>query len=252
MKNVSLGLNVLLIGFILFQSFMQKPAAAPAATNQIRCNTICMDYSSSNLPYRMNSNVLKMMSANYRYGQTPAGSSQNPGTDATSAWFSLNTLKRFLWQIESEVCKKSGTCRLSDSLGVRFYYARYPDNTPVPGTNGTPLWTQYTDLRSVPNQYRKQHTFFMVPTFDMNGAHWDFDPFTVSFTKKCIPSQTLFTQLTPFRMTREHIVIPSMAGSVSISALAPDPDPAAKNHSELCPPYPSGSSTCPGAYFGGN
>lgn len=245
MKKASFLLNLLLIGFITFQSFR---SAKTTSGTQESCTQVCMDYSAGNIPFKMNSNVLQMMYANYKYGQTPPGSLQQPGADAQTAWFSLGTLKRFLWQIETEVCKRAGKCKAIDSLGVRFYYARYPENKPVPGTGGVNLWSQYTDLTSVPKRYEKQHTFFMVPTFDINGIHTDFDPYNTTYVK-CRPTVTLEKLLKTVKTTKESITIFNMEGSMSISALAPDPDPAAKNHSELCPPYPQGQSTCPGVYF---
>lgn len=241
MKKFSYLLNVLLIGFIGFQSFKQKDVKdkIPAA-----CTPICMDY--SGVPkFRMNSNVLKMMSANYFYGNAPVN--HNTLNDAKSVWFSLITLKTFIWQIENAVCMSKKPCKATDSLlGIRIYYARYPVN------KFNTLWLQYqadlgTLLPSHAN-YAKQHTFFMVPTFDINGAHWDFDPFSASFNKKCIPDTLGKTLGGSWKMSEKSTYIPLTSGFM-IAALAPNPDPTAKNHGELCPPYPNNTPPCPGAYF---
>jgi hypothetical protein len=189
------------------------------------------------------------MSANYLYGNGPL--QHNTNNDAKSVWFSLPTLKAFIWQIENGVCRPNNPCKIPDSLlGIRIYYARYPVNRSL--GLGKYLWTQYpselgTLLPLHPN-YEKQHTFFMVPTFDINGAHWDFDPFSASFNKKCIPDTLGVTLGGPCKMTRESTDIPLVSGMM-ITALAPNPDPTAKNHGELCPPYPTGAPPCPGAYF---
>lgn len=79
--------------------------------------------------------------------------------DARAIWFSLDDLKEFICQIERE------TDRKSDQLGIRIYYAAYPEKKE---------WDKYTDLTAIDeaiyekhkkrDTYAERHTLVMVPT----------------------------------------------------------------------------------------
>ncbi len=103
-----------------------------------------------------------------------SGDVGNKEVDARSVWFSLETLKQFLWDIESESATCKSGCQTLN-LGVRIYYAEYP----VP--------TDPTD-KAFPADEKKKHTIFMVPTYskegsDRNPRDYDFNPRVISYGK---------------------------------------------------------------------
>lgn len=84
--------------------------------------------------------------------------------DARACWYSLNTLKKFICLIE----KYSGQLvSNTDSLdlGIRFYYAVYPDSS-------TPRIDHF-DIAD-----KSRHTLFLVPTYfsSADSLNIDFDP----------------------------------------------------------------------------
>lgn len=82
--------------------------------------------------------------------------------DARCVNFKLSDLKKFIWGIESNICK----CSSKAELGIRFYYGRYPDlNT-----------TENPNFESVPKEYSFRHTLFLVPTIKEGDIFRDFDP----------------------------------------------------------------------------
>lgn len=83
--------------------------------------------------------------------------------DAQAVWLSLKVLEQFICQIQS---KKPASVR-SEDLGIRFYYAAYPEKD---------KWDSYTDLKTktlwrkhkIPVGYEERHTVVLVPTFTTN------------------------------------------------------------------------------------
>jgi hypothetical protein len=105
--------------------------------------------------------------------------------DASSIWFGLDTLKKFIWMIENLNCMN----QCHDSLGIRFYYARYPDTATMRGTY---------DLASLNLNYANKHTLFGIPTFRLGGVNIDFNPLTgcrgaFDSTKPSSPNYLLFS-----------------------------------------------------------
>lgn len=153
-------------------------------------------------------NLLKTMVYNY----------QNlvPTSQTRSVWFSIETIKDFIHQIETKTCN---TC--TGALGIRFYFAKYPS---VTGTNAS-----YPDLTAVDASYAGIQTLFMVPTIDVGNYHFDFDP-EVNCDPYKLPAMD------------SSGVYPS--GGTTVTALM------SQNHGDACPPPPPGK-TCPaiGAYF---
>lgn len=103
----------------------------------------------ADLAILMSQNYSQDVSKRFVEGETQEGRVD----DATSIWFSLDVLKRFIEKTESSM-------RFSpykSSLGIRIYYAKYPENVgDYPSIAG---------LLGVANK----HTVFMVPTFNRYG-----------------------------------------------------------------------------------
>jgi len=144
--------------------------------------------------------------------------------DARSAWFSLETLKKFIHTIESQTCNnKPASCPVP-RLGVRIYYAEYPTTKA-----GIDSFQQYG--AAIDYTYAGLHTLLMIPTFDLDSnVHVDFDPSKIS----TCPLTSVFDSA-------------GIVGS-TITALS------AQNHGGLAPPPvyasgPGGYWTVSGAYF---
>lgn len=92
----------------------------------------------------------------------PEGADGNP--DARAIVFSLPVLKKYIWELENTVCK-NGNLNVED-LGIRFYYAKYPDlNESKPA-----------DLESLPSEYSYRHTVFLSPAVKEKNIYRDFNP----------------------------------------------------------------------------
>lgn len=90
----------------------------------------------------------------------------NLGTeDAHSIWFDLQTIKKFIAEIESEALRIDPHCQTKD-LGIRLYYGAYSE----------------TPSHPIPQDYGKRHTIVMIPTKlkEAEGGqmlNFDFNPF---------------------------------------------------------------------------
>jgi hypothetical protein len=234
--NLSISANILLALLATFLLFNQ--ADKPDTSN---CTPPYTDFSDSGDFHFLNGDLLQDMANNYqsniqrqRVKNTFTSNYNNINradttlTDACSIWFSLNNIKRFFWEIEKGVCINKG--RKDLNLGVRIYYARYPNL----GINCNPNYRN--DLMGLDTVFEKMHTVFMVPTYDQFDTeknvpvnHIDFDP-TKQFTDG-IP--------TPIMLKAEEKSIGQIVG---LSAFEIDPG---TNHGRLCPPL----TNCYGAAF---
>lgn len=206
-SKLSLLLNVVLIGIVAFSGTgcPDTPCppcpSCPCSPISSDCNCICTDYSGSEPFHLINGELLRTMATAY---QETRNSSADP-EDASSVWFALDTLKRFIWEIENRVCKKD--CPDSIRLGVRIYYARYPSD-----------YSRSDDLVGVDDRFKLKHTVFMVPTFDEIVAdridHIDFD---IDSTSRCLSKIGLNT--------------------ATVLALI-----GGRNHGTLCPPICEGTA----------
>lgn len=101
--------------------------------------------------------------------------------DARAAMFSLKALKSFIETIEEEVAKHPE--RPVENIGVRFYYTAYPELKD---------WEDelFDELKPVPLDYTKLHTLVAVPTMEIAGVCYDFDPFDVNTYDGSKPADT--------------------------------------------------------------
>jgi hypothetical protein len=96
--------------------------------------------------------------------------------DARSIWFDLQKMKQFIGYIEATACNSG--CADSLQLGIRIYYAKYPDKKTLESDD---------QFAGVPSDYANHHTVFMVPTYrkSKDNGNTDFDPQGV---KGCQPA----------------------------------------------------------------
>lgn len=84
--------------------------------------------------------------------------SDGGGFDTHSVWFDLETLKSFIYHIESNM--KLSLDVANERLGVRIYYADYPKKNLWQSSNSE----YHADLKGLPFEYYSRHTLIMIPT----------------------------------------------------------------------------------------
>jgi len=141
---------------------------------------ICSDYEDkiSTLPIK----VIKRMIAEYRNNQL-AAINQLPivnENDAQAIWFDLETLKKFLYNIES-IATKNNSEIVDKLLGVRIYYVSYADSE----YNKDSIGLKRPDYKD----YAHKHTLLMVPTVKSNGIDYDFNPMDTTTYPATISNQ---------------------------------------------------------------
>ncbi|MEO8769716.1 MAG: hypothetical protein ABI402_06520 [Ferruginibacter sp.] len=189
MKKLFVPVIFLLLGFMISQSACHdktKGETAQDNTNgdtnnhdSLPCN-VCGDYSKLSPFQGLAVNLLLDMTDRYRKNISIPTSLTFKGTnqdDAHSVWLDLDSLKRFIWEVESRSCGVN--CKDSKAkLGIRIYYGRYPATGVNAGTN--------TDLSVLSEEYENRHTVFMVPTYSFNGNEpTDYNAFDTFNIKKC-------------------------------------------------------------------
>ena len=97
---------------------------------------------------------------NYRNNQLDSINQNMAMDDAHSIWFDLPTLKNFIAEIETQAQAIDPNVPSVD-LGIRFYYAAYPQVPQQP----------------IPSNYAKRHTLVMIPTKKKESLNYDFNPF---------------------------------------------------------------------------
>lgn len=170
MKKLLIITNVIWVSIFCFIAC--DPEEEKPTTDS--CNTIRSNYNGVQTSGRISpieANIMADEYYKYNY-QAPNGrlslytGIKDKDLDARSVWFSLETLKQFLWEIES----KSATCKGCETLnlGVRIYYGVYPEPS---DPNDTTFQAKE----------KKKHSVFMVPTYAKRDANkvlrdYDFNP----------------------------------------------------------------------------
>jgi hypothetical protein len=174
--------------------------------------------------FKLNIATLDAMSDAYcksslmQHVRIPQSNGRLAPEDAKSVWFSMDDLQAFIDNVRKDVC--AFTCRKEEplQLGIRLYYARYPDFNALNSKGDL----AYPDLQGINKDYENLHTIFMVPTYNEKGEPKDFNPADFN-NEKCV-SDTI-----------------KMDGGPSSSILAFMPDMRSKNHGRLCPPVCTGN-----------
>ncbi|WBV59734.1 hypothetical protein PFY12_11765 [Chryseobacterium camelliae] len=109
---------------------------------------------------RLSTEIIQNLIDNYRSNQLTFINEKLGIDDAHSIWFDLVTLKKFIAEIE-EAAQNLDSPISEEDLGVRFYYAAYPEIPQEP----------------IPENFSKKHTLVMVPTKKEQNQNYDFNPF---------------------------------------------------------------------------
>lgn len=239
MKNKLLIITILVL-MVSFGTYVYK---FPPRTNDPKLpidkeNKICTDFSTYKKSKLTNGLVHDMVNI-YRDNQLQSiqGSIIRPiKNDAYSIWFDLDTIKKFIYHIEKEI--KSDTKYVNNKLGIRIYYAAYPDaNT----WKSKPEYRDISYMANDPNKvkYEKLHTLVMIPTLQNdNGKINDINLFD---------KNTFTNGITKYEYNQGVSYMPSTIRMKQLFALNPAPtiatsttnsadDIAARNHGTLAPP----------------
>jgi len=210
MKTNPISVSLILLSiFIILSSSRCNNQPKPPSKGCItcyspKCDTVFNGYSAQFihdliLNYRLNqwTTINNGMGTN---GTNKLGS--NHVVDSRSVWFSLDSIKRFIYEIESNVCSNCDNA-IKPKLGIRLYYGQY---NPA--------------VITAPNYYDGLHTAIMIPTIsDVSGINVDFDPHKMT---NCDPTDI-------------------DCDSAAIVALLPNINISSMNHGTLIPP-PNGTS----------
>jgi hypothetical protein len=206
MKNLLIVTNLLTLGGLAYSLNSNK---------QVTTNSNCETCFAPNCdaPFDgLQPQLAQAMIANYRDKQWAAINNayySNGESDSRCTWFSLPTLKRYIYEIESK-SEKVGNC--DKALGIRMYYGTYPDNKSLPG------------MENVPDNYLGRQTIMMVPTMRVGEDDLDFDPNYMNGQDR--------------KDYKELLVTAPISGNLTM-----------QNHGTMMPPPFAKDSICTGARF---
>lgn len=200
----------------------------------------------------LNAILAKDMVRNYRNNHlqhvqnhmTMGDGSQGGNGDARSVWFSMNTIKKFIHSIEKTVCD---TCPGNNTLGIRIYYAEYPNNED---------WNTYKnnsvalDEMADMNMYG-YHTVMLVPTFRQGGIDVDFDPRHWSNSCQPKPMDAVYNSIVKNDTTfvnPTNTTLYVLLGGDDPENTGESPNGSMQNHGALIPP-PYNAPASAGAGF---
>lgn len=224
MKRIPVVLNLVLLAavIVLCRQLWKKENTISTRANTASC-VPCKDYSAD--PFTgIKLETAREMAALYKTNHYELYTAAKGVSDARSVWFSLDTLKKFIWAVENNLCRQD--CGSGLNLGIRLYYAEYPADIKNGGAaNRNP------DYAPVKNTYAGMHTVFMVPTYYAGGYDWDFNPFSA------------LTDCKPRRLT-EYLSGGAIQANVRDTAFLKEkamilfagPDNVAQNHGNMIPP----------------
>jgi len=166
MKNklLPIAFVVLAIAFGIYV-FKYPPTKVPIPKK----DEICVDYSNETIN-ELDVNLIHNMVDNYKNRQLNYIKTSMLD-DAHSIWFDLETLKKFVYQLEYQA-KKNETSATIDKLGVRIYYAAYPHKEIMKNYKDID-WFIGDDVRK---DYQQLHTLVIIPTIRTKIGDVDFNP----------------------------------------------------------------------------
>lgn len=230
LKLIIAGLLVAIMLLLFFNPLAKttttEPSTIPTAEVPINSNkSICMDYEAEKMS-TLDADLIHVMTQDYMTHQL--NYIQTNGTtiapkDARSIWFDLVTLKKYLYHIEKNSKKVNGTITEKD-LGVRIYYATYPDKVgmktfdDLKDSSGALLFPEYEGL----------HTLVMIPTIaDASGNNLDFNPLDDSTFTNGFYQDSKYAYHAGVNIPNNETA--ALSGSVSRGM-------GARNHGTLSPP----------------
>lgn len=171
MKKILIATNILLLITIAFLIYFYSKCSNKRAEDKVNQNCeACESYETIDWTGKIDEKIGKRLADNYKYSKEKNfiwdGGVNTGVEDTKSVWFPLKTIKKYIWEIETNNCRNN----CNDSLGVRIYFGKYPETS-------DPMWDT-VGMSEFKVSYANHHTLFMVPTlYDATkDAHFDFNP----------------------------------------------------------------------------
>ncbi len=165
----------------------------------------------------INAEFALAMTKNYQADNGKAIIESTNTEDALSVWFSLQTLKHYIWKME-DALKKQGCDLEKMNLGLHIYYAKYPDSLAMLE-------------RNLPVEYALRHTSFLTATYKDGKNNVDFDPWHIG-DDKCKP--TPLSELLKLSKASQQKMMKENGDDKE--------DPTVLNQGTLAPPPPGGGT----------
>ena len=236
MNRILIISNVIFFSIAIFLGVKLYSKDPEPNTEPVACEKQCKSYNDEKfegLPAGLAFTMISKYKANHWNNYSVNGV---PRVDARSVWFSLDSMKKFIWNLEQDVCNNK--CVDKTELGLRFYYAEYPDKADWESKD--PLSpnasTAEIDHRS---QYPGLHTVVISPTYYCKEEQFnvDFDPRFVDKACKPINMQSVFKSLDVQFDTIKNQLVATNGGQPAF-VLTPDVKTSLKNRGSLIPPPP--------------
>jgi hypothetical protein len=155
---------------------------------------------------KMSNKLIQTLIDNYRKNHLSAINDTLGIEDAHSIWFDLPKLKKFIATIESEAARINPDVT-EDDLGIRFYYAAYPDHK---------NW-DIMESHPVPQEYAERHTLVLIPTLKKTNEKGEADHY--DFQSEDHNSEALALNARTIKLEEEDII--------------------GENNGQIIPPYTS-------------
>ncbi len=240
-RTLRITLALVLFGFA-FYIYLYPPTSekAPIAINEsivasADTSSVCMDFSNYD-PTTLQTGLVKDMVSVYMRNQLNAiqtGSSNQIPNDARCIMFDLDTIKKFIYHIEKGV-KKYG--QPGEKLGLRFYYAAYPNKIYWGRANGYPDLEEFLQDPTKAN-YEFKHTLVAIPAILKGTDYFDFNPFDKDSYQNGLPNTQPANSEKPSSEPADLVEIMAMTGTSETSATKSTTERiVARNHGHLYPP----------------
>lgn len=222
MKKLLIFTNLFWISVIVLFACIK-----PNQFNTQDCKVFCYDYSQEKFD-GLTSFAAMNMAKNYQKVFTSANTQIMDTTETKSVWFSLETIKKFVYQIERSTCGLKCENTKKENLGIRLYFAKYPNQTDVAATDPA-----FSFLQNHPMYYGRK-TLFMVPTYKVGLDNYDFDPkWSSNFDVTSCKPKTI-TEIIATTKGDELRVNSPIARMMTV--LVPEEPDGMRNRGGICPP----------------
>lgn len=162
MKKVLIFTNVLLLGVIAYLLFFDSKKTSSELVRQ-------SSIASKDLKGIITADAAELISHHYAADSMKStmkikrDGKEETVNDTKYISYHLDEITAFL----DEIKNTSERLGCDKKLGVRMYFAKYPDAETMSKT---------PSLQDVPKDYANKLTFFLVPTIFINGEYRDFNP----------------------------------------------------------------------------
>ena len=197
--------------------------------DEISKNQICNDYSTVDMN-TLSTGVVHEIVNGYKHRQLSYINARDLSmTDSKAIWFDLETIKKFIYHVEVNSQSLDNTISSAD-LGLRFYYASYPDVI-------DPLDPELGDLYNM--GYDKRHTLVAIPTKRIGAEEVDFNPLDIATYAAGLKGTTGYEHTDGFDTYnfRNPKKVAVLGPATEAVIDGPPLRTGAQNHGQMYPPF---------------